>query len=977
MVRPGGQVGTVEIAGAGGHRLEVRRVVDRARAEAGGPISVPIIAVAAALVAVEDGAGAVRPEVVGARGMTVGGPDGLSGNLGPVERLEVRWARAGQAAGVEAGGPVEGVLLWDAMPAGDRLRARLIFRNPAGTSSVRLAMEPGLALRSATAPGLIEAAWRGTAEAPEWVARFEPPLGAGESLVLDAWRPNAGGAFPSRRHPPRLAPSGVGAFSGLLGFRRPAEWSGRLGPVAGAVAVADEVFANAWGDLPRDPLTPAGALQFAAPPAVEVATGPPPSRPAIKQAVELLVAPGRLEVRVEATLTGRGGPCFEATARVPERLQLARVEADGLTHWSRPSPGLLRLCFDGAEAARRSIHLEGWLAADSDPLAAAPVALEAAVPWPIWQEADDEPGTLTVASPVACRVEGGAGLAKVEPPAPTAALPTSMAFRVTSPEGVGLLRWSCPPPRVDVSVRGLLTIDPGAATWDALVDYRISGGSADAIRLKVPGAWSKSATVRVEGEESQASTREEGSAVVWTIRPGRRAWGPIRVVVRATRPVSRGDLVDFPDLVPLGQGTVETLLAMSDRSGWGAVPGGSPGLQPVPAARFRLADFGEAPPPRSPEVYLVRREGWSLRVRLGEAEAVGTQVARADLTCVVGADGEASGEARYRVRARPGPTLEIRLPGGSEALGATVEGRPVAPLRWTEGRWLVPLGGGTRARPVTLTWHSPPGSKGAGGRRAIALPELAGTRTPTALTIYAPEAAAVEAPGDAWRALAGEASEVDLLEGDGRALAEGLGEVDRGSSRDRADLVASLIGFELSARGVERAVSWGPLDRSPGAAEAHRRVLGRLREARAALAESLATAGLDDLGAEARAGVGLAPSAAPAAVPAEPGQLRRLGRPRHFRSENRAANASTPRFAMPEAPAPWRRADAWALLTAGLVAVPLAIILACRGVRPLQLALLAPSVALAAWALGVEPSSLAVLLLAAALGWTTYRPATA
>lgn len=981
LIRPGGQAASVEVAGAGRHELAVRRLVDRQAAERGGPIDLPINPVGAARVAVGPTSGGLRGEVIAPRGLMVAGPAGVGGALGPVERLEVRWPDPGQArAADEAGGPVDAALLWDATPAGDRLRARLTFHNPSGTATVRLAMEPGFAVHSARAPGLIEARMRGPAERPEWVARFEPPLGDGEFLSLDCWRPTEGEPADARRHLPRLSPVGVERYSGVLGFRHPAEWSGRLGPVAETEPVADEAFVRAWGDLPRDLLALAGALRFSASPTVEAGTGPPPARPSIRQDVDLRIEPGRVEVLVDAALSGRGGPCFEAQARVPEALRLVRVEAEGLTYWTRPEPGLVRLRFDGPEAPRRSIRLEGWMPAECDPMAVGPVAMEAAVPWPRWVEVEEEPGTLAIASPVSCRVADAVGFAPAEAATATAALPTRLAFRAAHAEAPGVLRWSSPAPRVDVSVRSLLTIDPGTAEWAALVDYRVVGGSADVIRLKLPEAWSRSATVRVEGGESQVSTRPEGGAVVWSIRPGRRIWSALRVVVRSGRPIQRGENLVFPDLVPLGQGTVETLLALADRSGWGVVPGGSPGLQPISTARFHPEDFRDAPATDVRDAFLVRREGWSLRVRMGDApdggpaDPGGTRLASADLTCVASADGTTVGEARYEVGPRPGPFLEIRLPSGAEALGARVEGRPVAPLRWSSGRWLIPLGGGRQARPVIITWRGLPSRLAEDGRRAIALPVPGQPRVPEHLTVYTPESSILEVPRDVWRAVPGVVLEVEGLERSGRRIADRLGEVDRGSSRGRAGLVKSLMEFELAARGVERSVAWGPPDRALASAEVLRRMLARVRDAREGLADALGAAGLDDLDDEARAGVGLLASTAPPRVPAEAGQLRRPGKAHHFRGESRATDADSFRLALPEPPPPWRRGDAWALVLVGLAAIPMVIVLARHGVHPVRFALMAPSIALAAWALGVEASALTALFAAAVLGWATAGP---
>ena len=51
----------------------------------------------------------------------------LIGRLGPAERVELRWAGAGAGPEQKQGAmSVEGLILWDINPAGDRVRTRLI-----------------------------------------------------------------------------------------------------------------------------------------------------------------------------------------------------------------------------------------------------------------------------------------------------------------------------------------------------------------------------------------------------------------------------------------------------------------------------------------------------------------------------------------------------------------------------------------------------------------------------------------------------------------------------------------------------------------------------------------------------------------------------------------------------------------------------------------------------------------------------------
>src|SRR5207249_3092177 len=124
--------------------------------------------------------GRPKVEVVSARGRVEPGEGsagaGVAGLLGPADRLEVRWSSGVAPEAAVNAGMVEGLLLWDAEPAGDHVRARLTYRQTGGTSTLRLGLSPGLVLRAGALAGLVDATWQGTDERPEWVASIDPPL---------------------------------------------------------------------------------------------------------------------------------------------------------------------------------------------------------------------------------------------------------------------------------------------------------------------------------------------------------------------------------------------------------------------------------------------------------------------------------------------------------------------------------------------------------------------------------------------------------------------------------------------------------------------------------------------------------------------------------------------------------------------------------------------------------------------------------
>ncbi|HEV3162732.1 MAG TPA: hypothetical protein VGZ22_01730 [Isosphaeraceae bacterium] len=1026
QVQPGAATATVDVAGEGKHVLKLSRTVVPVQSESGAMIRVPINVVAAARAVVEAPTDERRVELLRARGRVVARGSVIEGEVGPVGEIEVRWGARSKLAAAPAKGTVEGAILWDTGPAGDRVRAHLSYRNPSGTSLVRLALEPGLVVRSASVPGLIEASMEGRPDRPEWVAHVEPPLPDGASLDLDLWRsspaaapgqgvepvgppgPDIEGQVPANAiadHPvahrlPRIEPLGVERYSGLVAFRRPDEWAGRLLAPVGAASMAESItadaFAKAWGALPADHLVWAGACRFARVPTIEVTTGPALLRRAVRQTVQVKVEPGRLDVQVDAELTDRVGRSFDVELSIHRDWHLVRAEGEGLVSWSRPAPDRLRLQFDGKDTARRLVRLEGWLPIVSDPLATANLRRQAAVPWPRWVRAAEERGTLVITastSPLVGRagaaftprltgLDTGSGVVAIAPSEAGISAPAvpsnRLAFRVDRPDDLGLLHWTAEPPRVNVTVQSLLTVHPDTTAWEARVGYQVSGGASDALYFKLPAAWAASARVEIKGLGHELTARTEGSTTFWTIRPERPIWGALEVTIHASRPLTRGEPFAFPDLVPLGWGTADTYMAVANASGLALEYEGSPGLQPIDASRL--------PPEGLPltagvptNVYRVRRDDWTLRIRApGESRQANanddpTRVTLADLTCVVGADGTVIGQARFDLEPHAGPFLAVLLPPGAEALRATVDALPAQPLRGSADHWLIPLGDAGAAS-VTLVWRSEAAAAGATG--LLASPALEQEKVRTLLTVYAPEEATLSEPGGLLEPVSGATVEVERTDRIGRSILASLDQIDRSSARDRQEVIANLTRFELQARAAERAARSGLADRSVAAEQSYRRAVDRVAAARTTLLDALRGAGLDAWSQAAQANVGLATLPArnePAAVPIDPAggiRLRRLGRGHYYRGDALGrGRAPELRWVVPPPVRPWQRADVWLITLLGLAAAVGVQRVVERGERPWLLGAVSIGLAVGVGALGVaSPLALGLVLGTVLLG---------
>ncbi len=814
QIETDGRTGSVLLDGLGRHGdpsrtlLQIGRIVGLRHESSGDVLSLSINPMALAHVVVED----ILPDrphdraSPAARGRT--GPReeaaGVAGLLGPVERLEVRWSAQAEPGPAETSGIVEGHLLWDAEPAGDHIEARLTYRGTGGTPTIRLGLEPGMVLRTGSLDGLVDATWQGSDERPEWVASVDPPLADGATIQLEFWRPAPSAAVETRALP-RIEPLGVERYSGALGFRRPAGWSGRLVAGAGFDPMTDEAFVKAWGSLSEEPLTFAGTVRFVRLAAVLIATGPPPCQIVVEPEVQLTIEPGQVGVNLGAIVTTVSGRCDQLELALPPGLDLVTVEADGLSDWSRPTPARVLLRFDTPVMNRREVRIQAWLPVPTDPLATGVANHEIDTPWPRWIAGDVRPGQLTIISPTRFQLVQSGGATSI---GSSVAAGNRAVYRVDRPEALGRLTWEGEPPRLEVLVQSQLTILPDYAQWVAVLRYDVSGGGAEAVHLKLPAAWAAAARVQVAGDAHQLASERRGANTFWMIRPDHAIWGSQRLIVRSAIPLSKTGALSFPELIPLGRwGAVDSYLALINASGRELVTEGSPGLQPIAdESRFRAEEFAGTPGV-SPSVYHVRRDGWTLKVH-GPGELRSTsrppdeaRVLLAELACTLRADGTVVGLAAYEVEPRSGPFLALDPPAHSEPLWATVNNVPALPFLSASGRWLIPIpagdegpGPGHMPVQVRLIWRSAPNALPGESSRPLPLPALDQPNIPIFVTTHTPAELEVKSPNNSLEAVPRERLEIARLEWQGRRITDAAWQARPQPCRRECESLVSELG---------------------------------------------------------------------------------------------------------------------------------------------------------------------------------------
>ncbi|MGO9917505.1 MAG: hypothetical protein ACLQIB_22735 [Isosphaeraceae bacterium] len=882
-IRPGGLDAVVELPPSGRHVLRLRRTAST-RTEANHEVlRVPINAMPFARVIVEpprDGAG---PGQLAAWGRIERGADlSLAGRLGPADRIEIRWPKPGSAAAARETGTVEGLILWDIHPAGDRLRARFKVKEGQNGATFRIRHDPNLILRSAGVSDLVDGFWVDSRARDEWTLHADPHIRPGSTISIDCWMPIAinretsasaqaarGGRSAPFRRLPRLRPVGRERYSGILGVRRPGDWTGRLEPLFPTESIGDESFVRAWGNLSDEPLTVCGTSRFVGDCVATLRTGPTASRTQVKPTVRLNIESGRVAMTVEAELAELAGHVLQLDVLLPENFRIVEVGGEGLTGWRAGLDRQLRLMFDSRVARpKRVVRIVGWIPVSDDPLKVSQLERRLATPWIRGEGIEFATGFLTISSASKTSVHGAAGLTSISSESSPAvgSMPPRQRFsyQVDDPQRLGEIVWESSAPRVSVAIESQLTLYPDSAEWVAVLRYDVSGGSLDAIHLRMPAAWSGAAELLFTGGEYRLTKEPLGPSSFWTITPKHPIWGSERFVLRSALPLPADRAVVHPELAPLGWGAVDACVGVVNATGRPLSIEKSTGLQDIPyAARFRSREFVADVGVRLAAFRVMSKE-WTLQVKLArngsDSEAQEqARVALADLLISISADGSATGRAAYDLYSGSGRTLSFELPANGTLLGATIDSNPATTLRDSARRWSIVLENHHPSR-VCLIWRTPAVSTLVSGTPvSLELPRAGIGQSPALVALHVAPYAIIDGDLSGLERVA--TSRLELARADrlGRAIGDLVSRIDRSSGRDHEKLVSLLINQELALRDAERSIRWSEPSGLNTAAGRSQRDSALIESARGARLDILRRAGLEDDLASAQAYLGQSP----------------------------------------------------------------------------------------------------------------------
>jgi hypothetical protein len=1004
-IAPGGKLGEIMIPAAGSHALLLRRSYTT-RSDAGfESLDFPVNALASARVVVNRPRDGEQVPLISANVRALLQADGtIARLLGPADQIGLRWHHDGQGHR-KALATVEGLILWDITPAGDRIRTRLTYQSPENLPSLRLIHPAGLILRAARLRGSDGFVWSEKTGNDEWTLNVDPPLESGETIELDCWMPLEAsralatklGAKPDKasallRELPGVQPIGVERYSGVLGARRPGDWAGRLDFIVGSDLVSDESFVKSWGGLPDEPLTLCGTRRFVRESRASLSTGETPVHLTVKPTVELRLEPGRAVMTVDAELAEPSGRIGQVEATVRDGMRIIRVAAEGLADWSTTADGRLRLMFDGSAAApRRRVQITAAVQESDDPFRIGSSKHRLRVPWIDWLGIEPLAGFLVISSSTKPEIQGSTGMTPISSESSGGVGTTSprsrLTFRVDDPRQLGEISWASLPGRVSVLVDSQLTIHPDSAEWIAVLRYDVVGGAIDSIHLRMPASWSSAAQLLFSGGGHQLTTETRAQTANWTITPERPVWGSQRLVLRSNRALQSDRELEYPVISPLGKGAVDAAMAVVNSSGRSASVETPFGLERIDhSSRFRAREFAS-----DTGVILgafrVVEESPILKIQLPRESAGGAEsrdgsarVGFADVSVLVMPDRSVMGRASYEPLPGSGSFLTFELPADSKLLWATRDSSHVTPLRSSSGIWSIALED-SRQPHISVIWQSGPSDDGrsTGSDRSIGIPRAGIGLATTLVTVHVPAQFTLKSDLADLRPSAIARLEMARADWVARSIDDILPKIDRGSNRDHQRLVTMLIGHEMHLKSAQRSEDAG-LSSLRADDERVASAPPWLQAARAARSDAVRKAGLtQDLAIANRyfgdAASNLAGSSVAVPEPSAPERIRNFGRPISFLGVLPGIDDSSRRASFLLEKRPWAESvtapSGESMIALGvLLLVGLLTVFLRRGIPASWMALVL-TVGLAGYVVG--PLGLAGAMVLAAVGWKKAR----
>jgi len=635
----------------------------------------------APLIDVPEAAGSVRQDLKAS-------PPRLEAELGPTDRLSVRWpdrtGRNGSGRSID----VEQLFWLKVEPGSVMLETR--FRLNAGESRVgelrlsadpRLSLQPGEGAQIHTLPDPLQPGPLQTIR-----LEFTEPLSGQRTVEATFQVQDASGIGNLRL--PHLEVLDCHSTQRWMAVSVDPSLDGKEQATQQWPKVSPSDFLAAWGETTLQPLS-VYSLTTSSEPRWSIATRPLEPRTTVDQTLAWSFAPGQADVRLDARLDTTAGYRFQYRLSAPPKLEVESVSlvedtAERVDRWRRAPDGTITIFLKRAVADEQILSLRGHL----------PTSARGELPLPVLEingaELQSSVIQLFRTPDVQVEVSKKSGLIEVEAAVadegqvPLGRLVKCFQRDLALPVAAAL---TLSPNRPAVRARQTTSLYSEGEVWKAKAEFQIdvSRGVLDEFRLTMPPqcpgpyeidpptTWSK------EEEDDGTGVRR------LVIRPATPVTGEHHFSVSCPLTPAPGDRVGAAEIVLEQAELEEHLLVLPTRSA--SLPiAWETGLAEVPLRE------GLLPPGSAPGSVI------AYRVDQGPLEAVlrppveAPEVRLLDIRVAWQADGVCFGVATFDLESAGMRECLLRLPDGHELVHVQVADVPTTPVPVGQDRWHIRLG---------------------------------------------------------------------------------------------------------------------------------------------------------------------------------------------------------------------------------------------------------------------------------------------
>lgn len=627
-------------------------------------------------------------EIPSARGVVVRetDPPRVLAELGPSDRLQVRWLEPTAVVPVGPAVDLEELLWLKVQPDGVVLDTHLRFRIIEGpVQELRLQTDPRLRLLPLQGDNAPAAEIETAPGQPQTIRlRFPRPVSDQVELAASFLLTETSGIGNLRL--PHMEVEGVRRTKRWLAvWVDPALTYGQQGTER-LEAIAVPVFSAAWGPALVDPLSVydlgTGEVPW------RLATRPRDSRTEASESLALSVDQQEVQVQLDAQLNTTSGYRFQYRIVAPSALEVAKIslQAENLervARWSRASDGTITVFLNAPTAGQQRLSLQGRFPVEKGGLLTLPTLRIDGV------ETSNQTVQLFRKSSVLVRVVEAQGLAEVASPVGEEnTAPLGRLVKSFGAKGKTLVQLkvavTANRPKVRAVQRTSVRFDgeQRAARVDFLI--QVNEGLVDQWRLEVPSQWSgpyevdPPSTVKVVTIPGDSRRR-------LVIQPNATVSGEYHLQVSGPLTLTPGERVCAPGVVLEGAHVTRHLLVLPTQWQLHPVVWETQGLKPTPLPD----DLDVKPVGRESFVaYQVEHPSFQavLKPVIGQP-----QVFLADVSLTWEADGGCRGVALFDLQSAGSAVGWLRLPEGLELVQVTVAGVPATAVRDTDQRWQLPL----------------------------------------------------------------------------------------------------------------------------------------------------------------------------------------------------------------------------------------------------------------------------------------------